>query len=80
MQTEGDPANMCSHTEIHFIFMFGLAVPDDRKADKGFRYVVCDQLCPYFLLALVNNRVGLSVLVISECCVYGVSELYQHIC
>ena len=29
--------------------MFGLAVPDDRKADKGFRYVVCDQLCPYFL-------------------------------
>lgn len=40
---------MCSHTEIHFILMFGLAMPDNRKADKGFRYVVCDQLCPYLL-------------------------------
>ena len=40
---------MCSHTEIYFIFMFGLAMPDDRKADKGFRYVVCNQFCPYFL-------------------------------
>lgn len=40
---------MCSHAEIYFILMFGLAVLNNRKADKGFRYVVCDQLCPYFL-------------------------------
>ncbi len=40
---------MCGYTEIHFILMFGLAVINNCKVDKGFRYVVCDQLCPYFL-------------------------------
>ena len=49
VQAEGDSANMGRHTEIHFILMFGLAVLNNRKADKCFRYVVCDQLCPYFL-------------------------------
>jgi len=50
-QTEKAPAYMGCHTEIHFIYMFGLAMLYDGKVNESFCHIVSDQLRPYFLLA-----------------------------
>ena len=52
-RTEKDPANMCSHGEIHFVLMFCFLLFDDGTVDQHFRYVVCNKVCPYFLFDIL---------------------------
>lgn len=51
---------MGCHTEIHFIYMFGLAMLYDGKVNEGFRHIVSDQLRPYFLLDIFR-LVGMEI-------------------
>ena len=48
-QTEKDPANMCSHSEIYFVLMFCFLLFDDGTVNQHFRYVIRNKVCPYFL-------------------------------
>ena len=52
-QTEKDPANMCSHGEIHFVLMFCFLLFGDGIIDQYFRYVICNKVGPYFLFDIL---------------------------
>ncbi len=52
-RTEKDPANMCSHGEIHFVLMFCFLLFDDGTVDQHFRYVIGNEVCPYFLFDIL---------------------------
>ena len=73
-QTKKDPANMCSHGEIHFVLIFGFLLFDDGTVDQHFRHVVCNKVCPYFLFDILwctgsgqeHEKTALFLLQISE--------------
>lgn len=45
-----DPADMCCHSEIHFISVLFLSLFNNGKVDQSFRNIIRSQLCPDFLL------------------------------
>ena len=52
-QTEKDPANMCSHGEIHFVLMLCFLLFSDGIIDQYFRYVICNKVGLYFLFDIL---------------------------
>ena len=52
-RTEKDPANMCSHSKIHFVLIFCFFLFDDGAVDQHFRDVIRDKVCPYFLFDIL---------------------------
>ena len=52
-QTEKDPANMCSHGEIHFVLILCFLLFGDGIIDQYFRYVICNKVGPYFLFDIL---------------------------
>ena len=44
---------MCSHGEIHFVFIFCFLLFDDGTVDQHFRHAVGNKVCPYFLFDIL---------------------------